>query len=106
MRYLHTMLRVKSIEDSLAFYCDLLGFVEISRREHKAGRFTLIFLAAPQDEANARETHAPMLELTYNWPSEDGEVPQYEEGRNFGHIALSVDDIYAICERLQQGGVD
>ena len=93
MKYLHTMLRVSNIERSLDFYCNKLGLREVRRMEHEAGRFTLIFLAAPGDEA-------AQIELTYNWDPEE-----YAGGRNFGHIAYAVDDIYALCERLMQMGV-
>ncbi|MHA7879378.1 MAG: VOC family protein [Saccharospirillum sp.] len=100
MRYLHTMVRVADLEASLPFYCDLLGLVEISRKDSEKGRFTLVFLAAPGDEAQAREQRAPMVELTYNWDPET-----YQGGRNFGHLAYQVDDIYALCQHLQDNGV-
>lgn len=100
MRYLHTMVRVRDIDGSLAFYCEALGLVEIRRTENAQGRFTLIFLAAPGDEASARANKAPMLELTYNWDAED-----YGSARNFGHLAFLVDDIYATCARLAAAGV-
>lgn len=100
MRYLHTMVRIKNIADSLNFYCDGLGLREIRRIENEQGRFTLIFLAAPDDEDRARNEKAPMLELTYNWDTED-----YGSARNFGHLAFLVDDIYATCARLSAMGV-
>jgi lactoylglutathione lyase len=100
MRYLHTMVRVKDVDRSLHFYCTLLGLQEVRRHENENGRFTLIFLAAPEDAASAREKAAPCLELTYNWDSED-----YTGGRNFGHLAYEVDDIYAFCRKLMDGGV-
>ena len=100
MRYLHTMVRVTNLEDSLDFYCNKLGLVETNRKEVEAGRFTLVFLAAPNDEGNARATRAPELELTFNW---DPEV--YDGGRNFGHLAYYVDDIYDTCQRLMDAGV-
>lgn len=100
MRYLHTMVRVTDLEASLAFYRDKLGLTEVSRSENPGGRFTLVFLCAPGDEAMARQHKAPMVELTYNW---DPEV--YEGGRNFGHLAYAVDDIYAVCQRLKDAGV-
>lgn len=100
MEYLHTMVRVTNLDASLNFYCHLLGLVEIRRREHEKGRFTLVFLAAPGDADTAQETNGPMVELTYNWDPED-----YDGGRNFGHLAYRVDDIYAVCQRLQEGGV-
>lgn len=100
MRYLHTMVRVKDIDSALKFYCDLLGLQEVSRQDNEKGRYTLIFLAAPEDIARAKETKSPMVELTYNWDPED-----YTGGRNFGHLAYRVDNIYALCQRLQDGGV-
>jgi len=93
MKYLHTMVRVKDVDDSLAFYCDLLGLVELRRYDSEQGRFTLVFLAAPGDEE-------AQVELTWNWDPED-----YDEGRNFGHLAYEVDDIYGLCQRLMDGGV-
>jgi lactoylglutathione lyase len=93
MKYLHTMVRISDIDDSIDFYCNKLGLIELNRYANEAGRFTLIFLAAPGDES-------AMLELTYNWDPED-----YDEGRNFGHLAYQVDDIYAVCERLADRGV-
>lgn len=100
MRFLHTMVRVRDIDSSLHFYCDLLGLKEINRYEIEQGRFTLVFLAAPGDEERARADMAPMVELTYNWDPEE-----YDGGRNFGHLAYQVDDIYEICQRLADGGV-
>lgn len=105
MQYLHTMLRITDVEKSLHFFCDLLGLKEMRRYDSEQGRFTLIFLAAPQDEEAAKANKAPMIELTYNWPDEQGNVENYTGGRNFGHLAYRVDDIYAICQRLQEGGV-
>ena len=93
MKYLHTMVRVTNIDDSLDFYCNKLGLTEVNRYESEEGRFTLVFLAAPGDED-------AQVELTYNWDSED-----YDEGRNFGHLAYAVDDIYATCQRLRDNGV-
>ncbi|EAR10510.1 VOC family protein [Reinekea blandensis] len=92
MKYLHTMVRVKDVDASLHFYCDLLGLKEIRRTDHPKGRFTLIFLAT--------EEGAPELELTHNWDPED-----YDEGRNFGHLAYQVDNIYEACQTLMDGGV-
>lgn len=105
MEYLHTMVRVKNLEESLKFYCDSLGLIETNRMENEAGRFTLIFLAAPQDENRAKDAGAPLVELTYNWPTEDGSVEDYSGGRNFGHLAYRVDDIYKKCAELQAKGV-
>jgi lactoylglutathione lyase len=93
MKYLHTMVRVSDVEKSLEFYCNALGLKELRRREDEAGRYTLIFLAGPGDEE-------AQVELTYNWDPED-----YDEGRNFGHLAYQVDDIYALCEKLMMAGV-
>ncbi|MDP1618594.1 lactoylglutathione lyase [Phenylobacterium sp.] len=100
MRYLHTMVRVRDLDASLDFYCNKLGLTEISRMENAAGRFTLVFLCAPGDEEMARTNRAPTVELTYNWDPED-----YQGGRNFGHLAYAVDDIYAACQRLKDRGV-
>ena len=100
MRYLHTMIRVSDLDATLEFFVNKLGMKEINRFEVEAGRFTLVFLAAPEDEAAARENNAPMVELTYNWDPED-----LGGGRNFGHLAYVVDDIYATCQRLMDGGV-
>jgi lactoylglutathione lyase len=94
------MVRISDIDQSLDFYCKKLGMVEVRRHESKAGRYTLIFLAAADDEADARGKRAPLLELTYNWDAEE-----YGEGRNFGHLAMEVDDIYEICRKLQEAGV-
>jgi len=99
LRYLHTMVRVTDVEKSLDFYCNKLGMREVRRTESEAGRFTLIFLAAPEDAGRATAEKAPLLELTYNW---DPEV--YGEGRNFGHLAFEVDDIYGTCDRLMKAG--
>jgi lactoylglutathione lyase len=100
MKYLHTMVRVADLDKALDFYCDKLGLTEARRFDNPGGRFTLVFLCAPGDEAAARENSAPMVELTYNYDSED-----YQGGRNFGHLAYEVDDIYATCQRLLDGGV-
>ena len=98
MKYLHTMVRVKDLEKSLEFYCKQLGLVEISRRESQQGRFTLVFLSAPNDIVE--EQNSPLIELTYNWDTEE-----YSGGRNFGHLAFQVDDIYSLCEKLQSSGI-
>lgn len=100
MRYLHTMVRVKDLALSLDFYCNKLGLAEVRRMESEAGRFTLVYLAAPLDRRNAMANDAPLLELTYNWDPEE-----YTGGRNFGHLAFEVDDIYAICQKLGDQGV-
>ncbi len=100
MRYLHTMVRVKDLEQSLDFYCNKLGLLQIRRVDYEEGRFTLVYLAAPQDEARAKREQAPELELTWNWDPED-----YDGGRNFGHLAYEVDNIYDICQKLMDQGV-
>lgn len=100
MKYLHTMVRVSDVDASLDFYCNKLGLVEIDRYESEQGRFSLIFLAAPEDVEPARAKRAPMVELTYNWDPE-----KYTGGRNFGHLAYRVDNIYDTCQRLMDGGV-
>ena len=100
MRYLHTMVRGKDLDRAIDFYCAKLGLVEVSRNENPHGKFTLVFLCAPEDVEDAKADRAPMVELTYNWDAED-----YQGGRNFGHLAYAVDDIYASCQRLMDGGV-
>jgi lactoylglutathione lyase len=100
MRYLHTMVRVSDLDQALGFYCDALGLVEVRRKSVEAGRFTLVFLAAPDDAARAGEHASPLLELTWNWDPET-----YAGGRNFGHLAFEVDDIHALCARLHAAGV-
>ena len=100
MKYLHTMVRVSNVEESLDFYRDKLGLVEISRMDSERGRFTLIFLSAPEDAERAHSERAPMLELTHNWDPE-----AYDGGRSFGHLAFRVADIYATCKKLKDGGV-
>ena len=105
MEYLHTMVRVKDLDASLEFYRDALGLVETRRFDVEAGKFTLVYLAAPGNVEAAQKDKSPELELTYNWPDENGEQETYSGGRNFGHLAYRVDDIYAACERLQKHGV-
>ena len=100
MRYLHTMVRVANVDEALDFYCHKLGLEEVRRVDSQQGRFTLIFLAAPEDVASGTERKAPLIELTYNWDPE-----AYAGGRNFGHLAYEVDDIYALCDRLMKAGV-
>jgi len=100
MQYLHTMVRVKDLDASLDFYCNKLGLKEVRRMENDKGRFTLVFLAAPEDVDRAKQDKAPLVELTYNWDTED-----YQGGRNFGHLAYLVDDIYGLCQRLMDKGV-
>lgn len=110
MRYLHSMVRVTDLQQSLDFYCQALGLVELYRNDYSQGRFTLFFLGADNDLEVARETtgcekRAPLLELTWNWDPEEGEPEQYSGGRNFGHLAYRVDDIYETCQRLADAGV-
>ncbi len=100
MRYLHTMIRVNSLEKSLQFYCEKLGLSEVNRIESEEGRYTLVYLAAPGDVHSAARVEAPTLELTYNWDAEE-----YTGGRNFGHLAYEVDDIYTYCQHLMDSGV-
>lgn len=100
LQFLHSMIRVGDLDAALDFFCNKLGLVEVSRKDVEAGRFSLIFLAAPDDLEDARQKSAPLLELTYNWDED-----QYDGGRNFGHLAYRVDDIYATCQRLMDQGV-
>ncbi|MCL7419917.1 MAG: VOC family protein [Methylobacter sp.] len=100
MRYLHTMVRVHDLDESLDFYCNKLGLVESHRIDDDGGRYTLVYLHAPLDAELATQTHAPLIELTYNWDTED-----YTGGRNFGHLAFEVDNIYETCRKLMEAGV-
>ena len=100
MEYLHTMVRVSNLEQSLDFFCNKFGLVEVRRTENEKGRFTLVFLAARDDVEKARDSKAPLLELTYNWDEHE-----YAGGRNFGHLAYRVDDIYETCRKLMEAGV-
>jgi lactoylglutathione lyase len=100
MEYLHPMVRVTDLDASLDFYCNKFGLTEVRRMENEKGRYTLVFLSADGDVARAKESKAPLLELTYNWDKE-----QYDGGRNFGHLAYRVDNIYETCARLQAKGV-
>ncbi|MGJ0425345.1 VOC family protein [Methylocystis sp.] len=100
MRFLHTMIRVGDLDRALAFFCGALGLQEVRRTQNEKARYTLVYLAAPEDAAQAKETGAPMIELTHNW-DEDA----YAGGRNFGHIAFAVENIYEACARLQAAGV-
>jgi lactoylglutathione lyase len=100
MEYLHTMVRVSNLEQSLDFFCNKFGLVEVRRIDNEKARYTLVFLAAPDDVEKAKDTKAPLLELTYNWDEND-----YSGGRNFGHLAYRVDDIYATCQKLMDAGV-
>lgn len=100
MQYLHTMIRVGDLDRSLDFFCNKLGLVEVSRMSNEKGRYTLVYLAAPHDLPDARSAKAPLIELTYNWDENE-----YSGGRNFGHLAFAVDDIYETCARLLAAGV-
>jgi lactoylglutathione lyase len=100
MRYLHTMIRVADLDSALDFYCTKLGLAETHRMENAAGRFTLVFLAAPGDAQRAEAEKAPLVELTYNWDAQE-----YSGGRNFGHLAYEVENIYETCEKLTKAGV-
>ena len=100
MKFLHTMIRATHLDDTLDFFCNKLGLVEVNRYDSEAGRFTLVFLAAPQDVERARDEQAPLVEITHNWDPES-----YDGGRNFGHLAYRVDDIYATCAHLMDNGV-
>lgn len=100
MNYLHTMVRARDLDETLDFYCDKLGLVEVRRHASEAGRFTLVFLAAPGDVERAKEGHSPLVEITWNWDTEN-----YTGGRNFGHLAYRVENIYEVCQRLMDKGV-
>jgi lactoylglutathione lyase len=100
MRYLHTMIRVSNLEESLSFFCNKLGMVESQRIVNESARFTLIYLAAPSDVIPANQSQSPLLELTFNWDPES-----YTGGRNFGHLAFEVDNIYDTCKKLMADGV-
>ena len=100
MQYLHTMVRVKDLDSSLDFYCNKLGLVETRRYDNEKGRFTLVFLAAPDDLERAQQDKSPLVELTYNW-----DIEHYTGGRNFGHLAYRVDNIYSLCQSLMDKGV-
>ena len=100
MEYLHTMVRVSDLDASLDFYCNKLGLVETNRMDSEQGRYTLVFLSAPGDVEQAKASKAPLLELTYNWDPED-----YQGGRNFGHLAYRVDNIYDLCQQMLDRGV-
>ena len=100
MRYLHTMVRVTNLDESLDFYCNKMGMTEVRRIENEGGRFTLVFLAASEDIESGKANAAPLLELTYNWDPET-----YSGGRNFGHLAYEVDNVYDYCASLQEKGI-
>ncbi|MBM3551075.1 MAG: lactoylglutathione lyase [Alphaproteobacteria bacterium] len=100
MKFLHAMIRVGDLEQSLNFFCDVLGLKEVRHTQNEKGRYTLVYLAAPEDLADAKEKHAPTIELTHNWDEHE-----YAGGRNFGHLAFAVENIYEVCARLQAAGV-
>jgi len=100
MNYLHTMVRARDLDETLDFYCNKLGLVEVRRHASEAGRFTLVFLAAPGDVESAGQNQSPLVEITWNW-----DVQDYDGGRNFGHLAFRVDNIYELCQRLLDQGV-
>ena len=104
MKYLHTMIRVSDPDATVRFF-ELLGLKEVRRFDNEKGRFTLIFLAAPEDANEPGQRAEAEVELTYNWPPENGEAEHYSGGRNFGHLAYRVDNIYETCQRLMNGGV-
>lgn len=104
MRYLHTMFRVQNLDDNIAFF-NLLGFVEIKRKEVPEGKFTLVFLATSDDAERAKKEKSPMIELTYNWPDQNGKTESYSNGGLFGHLAYRVDNIYDVCQHLMDHGV-
>ncbi len=105
MHYLHTMVRVKNLEESLDFYCNKLGLQEVERKENEKGRFTLVFLKAPNDDVDMVKKKAPLIELTYNWPARPGNPEEYTGGRNFGHLCYAVENIYEYCAELQKKGI-
>lgn len=100
LKYLHSMIRVADLDAALDFFCGKLGLIEVSRDDYEKGQFSLIFLAAPHDLERAKQDSAPLVELTYNWDDQE-----YEGGRNFGHLAYQVDDIYQLCQQLMDNGV-
>ena len=100
MKFLHTMVRASNLDDTLDFYCNKLGLVEVNRHDSEQGRFTLVFLAAAGDVESAREGQSPLVEITYNWDPEE-----YDSGRNFGHLAYRVSNIYQTCQKLMDAGV-
>lgn len=105
MEYLHTMIRVENLDKTLDFFINKLGFVQISRQDSEKGKFSLIFLAANGDADVAKDKKAPVVELTYNWPDASGEVEKLDTGRNFGHLAYKVENIYETCQELLSKGV-
>lgn len=105
MKFLHTMVRVKNLDESLDFYCNKLGLIQVKRTDYEEAKFSLIFLAASEDENSAKDSDSPTIELTYNWPDENGKTEDFTSGRNFGHLAFRVDDIFEKCKQLQEHGI-
>ncbi|MGI4992375.1 VOC family protein [Halobacteriovorax sp. GFR7] len=106
MKFLHTMVRVSNLDESMDFYCNKLGLKEVHRIESEAGKFSLVYLSAPEDEEKALKEQAPLIELTYNWPDENGNTEKLPvSSRNWGHLAFRVDDIYETCQKLMDQGV-
>lgn len=106
MEYLHSMIRVRDLDSTLDFFCNKLGMTEVRRYDNEAGKFTLIFLAASGDLDKVKQNKAPFVELTFNWPDKDGKTEDYSTGRNFGHLAYRVENIYEYCQNLMDQGVD
>ena len=106
MKFLHSMIRVKDLDMSLDFFCNKLGMIEVKRNDYENGNFSLIFLSASGDIETAKSDSAPLIELTYNWPDKDGKTEDFTTGRNFGHLAFSVDNIYEYCQNLIDNGVE
>jgi lactoylglutathione lyase len=106
MKFLHSMIRVKDLDKSLDFFCNKLGMIEVRRNDYESGKFSLIFLSASGDIETAKNNSAPLVELTYNWPDKDGNTEDFTTGRNFGHLAFSVDNIYEYCQNLIDNGVE
>lgn len=105
MKYLHSMIRVKDLDKTLDFFVNKLGMIEVKRNDYESGKFSLIFLCAKEDLESAKNNSAPLIELTYNWPDENGNTEDFTTGRNFGHLAFSVDNIYEYCQKLMDNGV-
>ena len=105
MKYLHTMIRTSNLDKTLDFYITKLGLIEVKRYNNDVGRFTLVFLCASDDYADAKNSKSPLIEITYNWPSEDGVTENLKIGRSFGHIAFRVKNIYEVCERLMKNNI-
>ena len=105
MKYLHTMIRSSNLEKTLSFFCDGLGLIETRRYNNDSGKFTLVFLSAPDDLKSKSPSNVPLIEITFNWPNKDSKEEVLTQGRNFGHIAFGVDNIYKTCEKLVSLGI-